>query len=37
MTTETRHLPADRVPVPVLSPSLTGGATAEVEALMPAA
>ena len=28
---------SDRVPVPVLSPSLTGGATAEVEALMPAA
>ena len=26
-----------RVPVPVLSPSLTGGATAEVEAFMPAA
>ena len=28
---------SDRVPVPVLSPSLTGGVAAEVEALMPAA
>ena len=28
---------SDRVPVPVLCPSLTGGAAAEVEALMPAA